>query len=212
MLRYRQDGQKERHTMMHNNYYYAGRIPAADKKTVYITGARICSEYGRYMARWYGNDLAASGMQVITDLSLGVSGIAARAALKQSDDVFVIMPCGTDVIYPPENTDLYYEVKQKGGILSKYPDGTQVHRDLFNDRREPFWDMFDAVLIIEARKKSSTVKVAEEAAERGIPVYTVPGRATDRLSDGTNALIMNGGAFLTCDPFDLIAAIRERAA
>ena len=64
----------------------------------------------------------------------------------------------------------------------------------------------DAVLVIEARQKSGTFITVDMALEQGKDVYAVPGRLTDRLSDGCNLLIRQGcGVVLS--PEDLIAEL-----
>jgi DNA processing protein len=50
----------------------------------------------------------------------------------------------------------------------------------------------DIVLVIEAREKSGTQITVDTALEQGREVLAVPGRVTDRLSDGCNLLISQG--------------------
>lgn len=180
-----------------------GKTPKQKAKRVLIVGARICSEYGRYMARMYGQRFAEAGWQVITGMALGVEGVAAKAAIKAGGEVFAVMGCGADVCYPPENRDLYEGIKNNGGILSAYPDGTQPMRENFDKRRPLLVDLADIVFIVEARGKSGTLIYADLAKEQGKEVYALPGRCTDRLSDGTNELIKQG-AIMTTQPEDIL--------
>ena len=48
------------------------------------------------------------------------------------------------------------------------------------------------VRVTEARQKSGTCITVDMALEQGKNVYAVPGRLTDRLSDGCNLLIRQG--------------------
>ena len=176
-----------------------GQEPSKEKKTVYITGARFCSEYGRYVARMYGHGLAAKGYQVANGLALGVEGIAVRGALEAGGSAFQFAGTGTDVCYPPENKHLQ---DQLVGVLSTLPDGTLPKRETFNHKYDLLPEYVDAVVIIEARKKSGTLIAADVAMKNNIPVYVVPGRVTDRLSDGCNQLLKEG-ALLTMTPDDI---------
>ncbi len=51
-------------------------------------------------------------------------------------------------------------------------------------------------MVIEARVKSGTLITVDMALEQGREVYVVPGRVTDRLSDGCNRLIKQGAGIL----------------
>ena len=186
-----------------HDLHYEGRLPDPDKPSVAIIGARFCSEYGRYMARVYGHALAEEGFQIITDMSLGVGGIAAKAALDAGGEVYAVLGTGVDVCYPPEHRDLYDRIKKSGGVLSEYEDGTVPKPDQFRERNKIIAEFADAVIVVEARKKTGTLVTVDFAKEMGKAIYAIPGRATDRLSDGTNLLIKEG-ARMTLKPEDFI--------
>ena len=60
----------------------------------------------------------------------------------------------------------------------------------------------DALVVIEARQKSGTLITVDMALEQGRDVYVVPGRITDRLSDGCNRLLTQGaGVVLSPEQF-----------
>ena len=54
----------------------------------------------------------------------------------------------------------------------------------------------DALIVIEARQKSGTLITVDMALEQGRDVYVVPGRITDRLSDGCNRLLNQGAGVM----------------
>lgn len=65
----------------------------------------------------------------------------------------------------------------------------------------------DAVVVVEAREKSGTLITVDMALEQGREVYAVPGRVTDRLSDGCNRLIRQG-AIPMLNPEELIEELK----
>ena len=180
--------------------YTKGKAPEKGEKVVAIIGARFCSEYGRYTAHWYGDKLARMGYSVLSDGGLGASGIALRAAQAAGGKTYVAMIGGTDVIYPPENSDI---IEAATGRLSFMPDGAMVESKHASARTTLLVSLADAVVVIEARKKTGTLIATKIAQEMGKKLFALPGRVTDRLSDGTNDLIKHGKAQITLDPFDI---------
>lgn len=185
---------------MREKLFVKGSLPNPDIPTVAIVGARFCSEYGRYMARLYGNALAQAGFQVINGMSLGIEGIALDAALKAGGRAYAVFGSGVDVCYPPENRHLYEKICAQGGVISEKPEGTKPDRSNLAERRKLIAELADAVIVIEARKNSGSLIEAELSKN----VFAIPGRSTDRLSDGTNLLIMTGRAKMTMMPEDFI--------
>ena len=178
--------------------YVKGGLPDSERPSVAIIGARLCSEYGRYMARVFGQELGAMGFQVISGMATGIDGIAEKAAFQAGGTSFSVLGCGVDICYPPENTDLYEMCVQRGGLISEYPPGTVPRPQLFPPRNRIISGLADAVLVIEARAKSGTLITVDMALEQGRDVYVLPGRVTDRLSDGCNALLKQGALIATC--------------
>ena len=65
----------------------------------------------------------------------------------------------------------------------------------------------DAVIVIEARKRSGSLITADMALEQGKEVFAVPGRVNDPLSEGCNGLIKQGAALLQT-PEDILDFLR----
>ena len=184
-----------------------GHLP--EGKSIAIIGARMASEYGRYMARQFGAELAQAGYSLISGLSLGIDCTSTKAALRAGGKVYAVMGCGADVCYPPETGDLYDEIKAHFGVISACPDGMKPESRVFPERNRLIAALADAVIIVEAREKSSTIGTALFAASLGKPVFAVPGRVTDRLSDGTNRLIRDGNAAMAFNAKDVIQRMEE---
>ena len=169
--------------------YFRGSLPDPNAPTVAVIGARFCSSYGRYMARQFGMELASAGIQVISGMALGIDGISQSAALQAGGYSAAVLGSGVDVCYPPENRALYDDLLKQGGVISEYPPGTQPSPGQFPQRNRIIAGLSDVVLVVEARKKSGTLITADFAYENGRKIMALPGRVTDRLSDGCNNLI-----------------------
>ena len=172
--------------------YVKGELPDPSKPSVAIIGARMCSEYGRYMARVFGRGLALAGVQVISGLARGVDGISQKAALAAGGKSYGIVGSGVDICYPEDNLEIYNNLCEMGGVISEFPPGTYPKANFFPMRNRIISGLADIVLVIEAREKSGTQITVDTALEQGREVLAVPGRVTDRLSDGCNLLISQG--------------------
>lgn len=186
--------------------YVEGNLPG-EQETIAVIGARICSEYGRYVARQTGEHLARAGFSLISGLSYGIDSTAAKAALQAGGAVYGIMPCGVDICYPPEMLEFYWNVRNQYGVLSEFADGKKPKQEMFQDRSRLIAAMADAVIVVEARAKSATFETARIARSLGKPVFAFPGRVTDRLSDGCIRMIRENEAKIACSAEDMVEAL-----
>ena len=144
------------------------------------------------MARNFGRGLALAGVQVISGMARGIDGISQKAALEAGGTSYGIVGSGVDICYPEENMDVYRQLCENGGVISEFPPGTYPKANFFPMRNRIISGLADVVLVIEAREKSGTQITVDTALEQGRDVLAVPGRITDRLSDGCNLLISQG--------------------
>lgn len=176
--------------------YIAGKLPDPFKPAVAIIGARTCSEYGKQMAKYFGEALGEVGVQVISGMARGIDVLSQTAAIQAGGNSFGILGCGVDVCYPKENAELYHMLQRHGGLLSEFPPGTAPLARQFPSRNRIIAGLADAVVVIEAKQKSGTLITVDMALEQGRDVYAIPGRLTDPLSEGCNRLIKQGAGLL----------------
>lgn len=184
--------------------YVIGELPPEDKPSIAMIGARECSEYGRAMAREFASCMARAGVSVVSGMAKGIDSIAQKAALEAGGKTYAVLGCGADICYPASSRMLYDQIcQERGGIISLCEPGTPPAKYLFPVRNRIVAGLADAVLVIEARQKSGTFITVDMALAQGKDVYAVPGRLTDRLSDGCNYLIRQG-AGIALTPEDLL--------
>ncbi len=172
--------------------YVNGRLPEEGKLTVGMVGARNCSAYGRHVAWEYARMFSNCGVQVISGMAMGIDGESHQGALQGRTPTFAVLGCGTDVCYPRGSRDLFERIPLRGGIISEYPPGTPPTGWRFPARNRVISALSDVLLVVEARKRSGSLITVDCALEQGKTVFAVPGRVTDRLSEGCNELIAQG--------------------
>lgn len=183
--------------------FLRGRLPAEDRPSVAIVGARNCTEYGRQMAGFFAGELAKEDVQIISGLAIGTDGAAHRGALEAGKATYGVLGCGIDICYPRENYPLYEKMVNNGGILTEFVPGAGPLPMNFPMRNRIISGLSDGVIVIEAKEKSGSLITADLALEQGKDVFAVPGRATDVVSAGCNQLIQNGAALVT-SPTDVL--------
>ena len=172
--------------------WYKGRLPDNDRISAAVVGARMCSPYGMTIAKEIGRILGENDVLVISGLARGVDGIAQRGTLDGGGESFGVLGCGVDICYPQGNLDLYMELEERGGLISEQPPGMKPLSCFFPARNRIISGLSDMVIVVEAKKKSGSLITADMALEQGRDVVAVPGRITDKTSEGCNYLIYQG--------------------
>lgn len=186
--------------------FVLGSLPG-EEPAVAVIGARDCSGYGSFVAGKLGEVFAKHGITVVSGMARGVDGISQQAALDAGGRSCGVLGCGVDVCYPRQNRALYERLPKQGCLISTYPMGTPALSRNFPPRNRIVSGLADAVVVVEAREKSGTLITVDMALEQGREVYAVPGRVTDRLSDGCNRLIRQG-AIPMLNPEELIEELK----
>lgn len=187
--------------------YYYGALPQIDIPSVSIIGARMCSEYGKEMARKFAGELASKGVQIVSGMASGIDGLSQKAAMEAGGQSFGILGCGVDICYPTSNRELYEKLKMAGGVISEFPPGEKPLAQNFPRRNRIISGLADIVLVIEAKEKSGTAITVQMALEQGKEIFAIPGRNIDPLSKGCNRLIREG-AGIAMEPGDVLDCLK----
>ncbi len=112
----------------------------------------------------------------------------------------MVLGCGLDVPYPSGNQRMFSEIleQRQGVILTEYPMGATPESWRFPVRNRLISGLAMGVVVVEAGKQSGALITANTAAEQGRDVMAIPGNIDRPASEGTNALIMDGAALVTC--------------
>jgi len=181
--------------------YVMGTLPHIDDEPVVgVVGTRNCTPYGINAAESTGYKLSKSGIVVVTGLARGIDTAASTGALRGGRLTIGVIGSGLDIIYPPENAQLYTDVISSGAIISEYPPGTPAVKKNFPARNRIISGISLGVAVIEAPKKSGALITASRALEQGRDVFSLPGNVDASTCEGSNALLREGAiAFLSAD-------------
>lgn len=173
-------------------------VPLAElgpEGSVTVVGSRRASGYGLEVAGALGRELAATGMNVVSGLALGIDGAVHRGALDTGRTV-AVLGCGADRPYPVSHGGLYRRIVERGLVLSEQPPGTPARPWRFPARNRIMAALSGMTVVVEAAARSGSLITAEMAADAGREVGAVPGPITGRGATGTNELIAAGAALV----------------
>jgi DNA processing protein len=169
-----------------------GTLTPADNLAVAIIGTRGASYYGLKAGRRLAGALAARGVTVVSGLARGIDTAAHQGALEMSGRTLAVLGCGLDVVYPPENRQLYQEIPAQGALISEFPLGTPPEARNFPIRNRLISGLALGVVVIEAGVKSGTAITVRYALDQGREVFAVPGPIDSPTSAGPHRLIQEG--------------------
>ncbi len=163
---------------------------------VAIVGTRIPSAYGKKLAYRMAYDLALAGICVVSGMARGIDSEAHRGALDAGGQTVAFLGSGLDIVYPPENLNLYRKIRDSGAILSEFPLGKRADRRTFPMRNRLVAGASLGVVVIESAKSGGSMITARFAAEQGKEVFALPGRVDQVQSQGCLDLIRDGATLV----------------
>lgn len=168
-----------------------------EQPCIAIVGSRRTTLYGQAVAKKFGAELARLGFCIVSGLARGIDTAAHEGALSVDGKTAAVLGCGIDIIYPPENLELYRQIEASGAIISEFPFGRRADRQSFPMRNRVVAGICDAVIVVESDVNGGSMITARFAGEQGRLVYAVPGRIDQSSSAGCHQLIRDGATLLT---------------
>jgi len=177
--------------------YVRGALSPQDARAIAVVGSRHPTLYGQSAAERIARGLSQQKITVISGLARGIDSCAHRGALAGGGRTLAVLGCGADVIYPPENRDLFEQIVARGAVLTEFPMGTPPDRDHFPTRNRLISGLSLGVAVVEATLRSGSLITARFALEQNRDVFAVPGNVDSLRSAGTNRLIKQGAKLVS---------------
>ncbi len=163
-----------------------------------IVGSRKTTLYGQKVARTLAAELTRAGFCIVSGLARGIDTHAHEGALEAGGPTVGVLGTGMDIIYPPENLDLYRRTAANGAVVSEFPFGRRADRQSFAMRNRIVAGMSQGVVVIESDVAGGSMITARFAGEQGRQLFAVPGRIDQPTSAGCHQLIRDGATLVTC--------------
>ncbi len=172
--------------------YVKGGLTTKDKNAMAIVGSRLTTPYGQQTARRLAYQLAYVGVTVVSGGARGIDTAAHQGALSAKGRTIAVLGNGINLVFPPENVDLFERMTGQGAVITQFPFNRRADKQSFPIRNRIVAGMTMGTVVVEANLSSGALITANMAVENGRQVFAVPGRVDSPQSKGCHELIKKG--------------------
>lgn len=189
--------------------YVQGDPAALRRRCVSMVGTRRLSTYGQTMCDRLVRGLAerVPDLCVVSGLAFGADVNFHRAALRYGVPTVAVLPCALPEVVPAQHANVARDIVASGGALvTELHSQSKQKGEFYLPRNRLIAGLSGGTVVVEAPFDSGAIQTAELALGYDRTLMAVPGRATDEVAWGTNALIKNTKAAMVCSGEDIIRA------
>src|SRR2546422_4059339 len=172
--------------------YVKGQLTRKDKNAVAMVGSRQTTHYGLESARKLAYQLGYVGVTVVSGGARGIDTAAHQGALSAKGRTVAILGTGINIVFPPENAELFERIAAHGAVLTQFPFNRKADKQSFPIRNRIVAGMTLGTVVVEANLTSGALITANFTVEYGRQVFAVPGRIDSPRSKGCHELIKKG--------------------
>jgi len=188
-----------------------GNISTLAKKSVSIVGTRHSTAAGMNFISDIACAFTEHDFAVVSGMAMGTDAAAHMGALRAPGNAqtIAVLAGGVDYIWPVENESLYYEILERGVVISEMPVGMIPTAQNFVLRNHWVAALSDILVVGEADEKSGSMTTARFAIDYGKRLFAIPGHPVDARSAGPNSLIKKGIATICTSVKDFFDDAKE---
>ncbi|MEL4307116.1 DNA-processing protein DprA [Joostella sp. CR20] len=174
------------------------------QKILSVVGTRQITSYGIAACEKFIEDISYFKPIILSGFAYGVDICAHKAAMKNGLQTIGVLAHGLNQMYPKTHAKYCSAMEENGGFISDFWSDEGPERNNFLKRNRIIAGMADATIVIESASKGGSLVTADIAASYNREVFAVPGRATDKFSEGCNNLIKTQQAHMLTSAADLV--------
>ncbi|SEP27453.1 DNA processing protein [Flavobacterium sp. CF108] len=184
--------------------FSGGNIDLKNKKIISIVGTRQITSYGTEFCRKLIEDLAPLDPVLVSGFAYGVDIVAHQFAMDYKLQTIGVLAHGLNQVYPRTHKKYMAKMEENGGFITEFWSTSNPDKENFVRRNRIVAGISEATIVIESADKGGSLITANLANDYNRDVFAVPGRVTDRYSQGCNDLIKTQKASLLSSAADLI--------
>ena len=187
--------------------YKIGNADLDAEKLVSIVGTRRPTNYGCDFCSGLVDDIGSYFPEtvIVSGLAYGIDSVSHSSALEKGLPTVAVVAHGLDTVYPAAHRDLAGRIVRSGGaIVSEYPSGTRIFQGNFLKRNRIVAGLSHVTVVVESEIRGGAMSTANTAFNYSRDVMALPGRISDRMSEGCNLLIRKNKAGMITTAADMI--------
>jgi DNA processing protein len=184
--------------------FSSGNIDFSTRKIISIVGTRQITSSGTEFCKKLISDLAPLNPIIVSGFAYGVDIVAHQAAIENNLQTIGVVAHGLDQIYPIVHKKHVTKMEKNGGFMTEFWSGTSPEKENFVKRNRIVAGMSEATIVIESADKGGSLITANLANDYNRDVFAVPGRTSDKFSQGCNNLIKTQKANLLTSAADIV--------
>jgi DNA protecting protein DprA len=184
--------------------FSSGNINLKGKKIISIVGTRQITGYGTEFCRKLIEDIAPLNPVIVSGFAYGVDIAAHQLAMEYNLQTIGVLAHGLNQIYPKSHKKYVAKIEENGGFITEFWSSSNPDKENFVRRNRIVAGMTEATIVIESADRGGSLITANLANDYNRDVFAVPGRVSDKYSQGCNNLIKTQKANVLTSAADLI--------
>ena len=184
--------------------FQAGNIDLQNKRIISIVGTRQITTYGMEFTKKLIEEISPLNPIIVSGFAYGVDIYAHQIAMDCGLQTIGVLAHGLNQIYPKTHKKYMAKMEQNGGFLTEFWSTSNPDKENFIKRNRIVAGISEATIVIESAERGGSLVTANLANDYNRDVFAVPGRTTDKYSQGCNNLIKTQRANLLTSAADLV--------
>lgn len=190
--------------------FLRGDLSDQDKYSIALVGTRNPTKYGVSVAEKFTREFVKLGITVVSGLARGIDTIVHSTVLKSGGRTLAVVGSGIDVIYPPENRNLFMKILEAGAVISEFEMGAKPDAVNFPKRNRIISGISLGTIVVETGIDGGAMITAQTALDQDKEVFAVPGLITNEKALGCNTLIRDNRAKLVISVDDVLVELEPK--
>ena len=187
--------------------YHKGNFHT-DRKTISMVGTRHLTAYGKKFVEDCLTSFSGQNLTTVSGLALGTDAEVHEQSLVQNIPTIAVLAHGFQTLYPAKNKNLSERIVDQGGaLITEFNSSQSPERENFIQRNRIVAGFSSATIVVESAFGGGSMSTATFANQYNRDVFALPGRISDKYSQGCNHLIMQNKASIISTLQDLISQL-----